>query len=92
MTDRLDSWIECLHIGISRCNTLDMLNRYYLRWVDEIRETGRMSIGINRYSLNRHQKAESANKARAAREWLKMDLEERKKRVAEKFAPVGEKQ
>ena len=51
-----------------------------------------MSIGINRYYLNRHQKAESANKARAAREWLKMDLEERKKRVAEKFAPVGEKQ
>ena len=51
-----------------------------------------MSIGINRYSLNRHQKAESAKRARDAREWLKMDLEERKKRVAKKFAPVSEKQ
>ena len=51
-----------------------------------------MSIGLNRYSLNRHQKEESAKRARAAREWLKLDLEERKKRVAEKFAPtVSEK-
>ena len=49
-----------------------------------------MSIGLNRYSLNRHQKAESVNKASAAREWLKMDLEERKKRVAKKFAPLSD--
>lgn len=35
-------FLDSLHIGISRCNTLDMLNRYYLRWVDEIGETGRM--------------------------------------------------
>ena len=35
-------FLYSLRLGVSRCNTMDMLNRYYLRWVDEIRETGRM--------------------------------------------------
>ena len=40
MPDHLDSWLECLHLGIGRCESNEMLTRYYLRWVDEIRESG----------------------------------------------------
>lgn len=36
MPDHLDSWLECLHLGIGRCESADMLTRYYLRWKDEI--------------------------------------------------------